>query len=177
MASNWLTIKKRGLLLTIVVALQVIVLSSLLFSYYAVDWFGREIRLQTVPVDPRDIFYGDFVILNYEISNVPSTLWKGSSERPEEGDTVYVLLKPDTGSDVYKAVGVYPDKPSVQAEQAVLKARVIYGWEKEIRLHYGLERYYVPEGSGKKLEEQAADMIVRIKVAAWGQPRIVGLEY
>src|SRR3989344_3670842 len=31
---------------------------------------GQEVLLQTVPVDPRDIFRGDYVTLRYEISTL-----------------------------------------------------------------------------------------------------------
>lgn len=38
---------------------------------------GREIVLPVVPVDPRSLFRGDYVILNYEISRAPLSLLSG----------------------------------------------------------------------------------------------------
>ncbi|MEB3101682.1 GDYXXLXY domain-containing protein [Ferviditalea candida] len=41
---------------------------------------------------------------------------------------------------------------------------------------YGLERYYVPEGTGQGLEEQRSELLVRVRVAPWGQAKINGFE-
>lgn len=56
---------------------------------------GQEILLKTVPVDPRDLFRGDYVILRYDIStiNTDSLGNKGSEFR--ENDTIYVVLNVD----------------------------------------------------------------------------------
>jgi uncharacterized membrane-anchored protein len=165
--------KRSRIGLYVLVLLQVVFLSAIVLSYYAVDWVGKEIRLQTEPIDPRDIFYGDYVILNYEISRVPAMLWRGEG-RPEYGDVVYVKLREDGG--VYHASAIYPRKPQTSSEEVVLKGRINYSWDETIRIIYGLERYYVPEGTGKELEEKSRDMIVRVKVAPWGQFKISGLE-
>jgi hypothetical protein len=60
---------------------------------------GREVILQTNPVDPRDVFFGHYAILNYrdfEGLNPPLT-WP-VDQGLEVGDTVYVTL---TRSDVF----------------------------------------------------------------------------
>ncbi|WP_246066788.1 GDYXXLXY domain-containing protein [Paenibacillus koleovorans] len=166
--------RRPGLLLALVLA-QMLFLLGLAGSYYAVGWWGKEIRLQTVPVDPRDLLYGDYVTLQYEISRLKPELWKGGGEQPEQGDVVYVVVKPG-GNGVHSAAGIYGDKPSVGEGEAVLKGRVDYSWNEAIVVKYGLERYYIPEGTGKELEQRAGDLIVQVKVASWGQSRIVGLE-
>ncbi|NHN30025.1 GDYXXLXY domain-containing protein [Paenibacillus agricola] len=167
--------KRRMLLLLIVVMVQVLFLSGIAGSYYAVGWFGTEIKIKTIPVDPRDFLYGDYVTLSYEISVLKPSLWKESGDKPDEGERVYVALKP-AANGIYEAVGVYRSKPAVSPDQAVLQAIVAYSWEESIHVLYGMERYYVPEGTGKELENQASNMIVRVKIASWGQARISGLE-
>lgn len=167
--------KRRIMLLLIVVVVQVLFLSGIAVSYYAVGWFGTEIKIKTVPVDPRDLLYGDYVTLGYEISELQPQLWKESGNKPDEGEQVYVALKP-AANGIYEAVGVYRNKPSISAEQMVLIGSVTYSWAESIRVQYGLERYYVPEGTGKELEKQARNMVVRVKIAPWGQARISGLE-
>lgn len=86
-----------------------------------------------------------------------------------------MLLKP-SANGLYEATGIYRNKPSTQAGEAVLKGTVDYSWDDLLRIEYGLERYYVPEGTGKELEREARNMIVRVKIAPWGQARINGLE-
>ena len=48
-----------------------------------------DVTLQTRPVEPRDVFRGDSVVLNYEISTIETT---GPTDRLEPNDTVYVEL-------------------------------------------------------------------------------------
>jgi uncharacterized membrane-anchored protein len=167
--------KRRITLLLIVVVVQVLFLGGIAGSYYAVGWLGTEIKIKTVPVDPRDLLYGDYVTLGYEISTLQPQLWKESGNKPNEGEQVYVALQPATNG-IYEAVGVYRDKPTIPSGQALLTGKVMYSWEESIRIEYGLEQYYVPEGTGKELEERARNMIVRVKIAPWGQARISGLE-
>ncbi|MDF2960054.1 MAG: hypothetical protein K0S39_1789 [Paenibacillus sp.] len=166
---------RRAKLLLLIVLLQALFLCGIAGSYYAVGWYGNEIKLKTVPVDPRDLLYGDYVTLSYEISQLNPSLWKGEGELPKQGSRVYVLLKPVNG--LYEATGIYAEKPATAPDESVLKGRVRSSWTEEIRVEYGLEQYYVPEGTGKELEEAARHMIVAVKVAPWGQAKIVGLEY
>ena len=35
---------------------------------------GREVTLQTAPVDPRSLLQGDYAILDYEIARLPSRM-------------------------------------------------------------------------------------------------------
>ncbi|AFC32623.1 hypothetical protein PM3016_5966 [Paenibacillus mucilaginosus 3016] len=171
---------RRGLWAILFAAAQVLVLAGIALSYYAVGWYGQDIRLRTVPVDPRDIFYGDYVTLSYEISRLDSTLWKEAAP-PERGDTVYVVVKQGTDG-VAVPMAVYVSKPSLAEGEAALKGIVQYAWNPDFRgeesfsVRYGIERYYVPEGTGKALEERAANLIVRVKAAPWGQVTIGEIE-
>jgi uncharacterized membrane-anchored protein len=151
---------RRAKLLLLIVLLQALFLCGIAGSYYAVGW---------------DLLYGDYVTLSYEISQLNPSLWKGEGELPKQGSRVYVLLKPVNG--LYEATGIYAEKPATAPDESVLKGRVRSSWTEEIRVEYGLEQYYVPEGTGKELEEAARHMIVAVKVAPWGQAKIVGLEY
>ncbi|TDF97705.1 GDYXXLXY domain-containing protein [Paenibacillus piri] len=173
--SGVLTGKNRTRLLIAVVLLQILFLGGIAGSYYAVGWFGQEIKLKTAPVDPRDLLYGDYVTLGYEISQPEARLWKGTGERPAQDSRVYVLLKPANG--LYEAAGIYDAKPAAGPGEVVLKGKVRSAWGESIRVQYGLEQYYVPEGTGRQLEDKARNMIVAVKVAPWGQAKIVGMEY
>ncbi|WP_282936409.1 GDYXXLXY domain-containing protein [Paenibacillus sp. RC67] len=167
--------QRRTWLLSLLVLLQVLFLVGIACSYYAVGWFGTEIKLRTAPVDPRDYLYGDYVRLGYDISLLDTSLWKESEKAVQNGDPVYVKLKA-SADGVYEAIGVYASKPSIQSGEAVLRGTVTSNWRDGINLTYGLEKYYVPEGTGQELEKQAANMIAKVKVASWGQAKIVALE-
>lgn len=166
---------RRSWLLGLLVLLQLLFLGGIALSYYAVGWFGTEIKLKTVPVDPRDYLYGDYVVLGYDISRLDSSLWKVSDRKPKSGDHVFVLLKPGAGG-FYEARGVYASKPSPQAGEVVLTGSIVNSWEDTISMKYGLEKYYVPEGTGRELEKQAGNLVAKVKVASWGQAKITALE-
>jgi uncharacterized membrane-anchored protein len=168
---------RKKILITLII-IQILFLIGLATSYYAISWFGKEIRIQTEPVDPRDLLYGDYVILNYDISELSTSLWKGSGESPESGSRVYVVMQPKSSEAdaVYDAAAVYGTKPSVTDDQVILRGRVDYSYDRRIGISYGIEKYYVPENTGKELEDYVGDMTVRISSAPWGQAVIEKLE-
>lgn len=158
-----------------VVLLQVLFLAGMSVSYYAMDVFGQTIRLETAPVDPRDLFYGDYVILNYEIERIEKEKWSG--EIPEYGEAIYVLLE-ESESGVFQVVEASRDKMKTEADQVRLKGK--YQWHNEgqsvHQVTYGINRYYVEENTGEQYEQQRDDMVVEVVVAPWGQKKIVSLE-
>ena len=71
-------------------------LLALVESRAAILRGGQEVRLRTVPVDPRDLFRGDYVVLAYDISRVTSGKLVGD-KRLRRGDKLYVQVA--NGSD------------------------------------------------------------------------------
>ncbi|BBH21536.1 hypothetical protein Back11_28810 [Paenibacillus baekrokdamisoli] len=166
---------RRPFLIALVVS-QVLFLLGIVSLHYAAYQYGKEIRLQTVPVDPRDLFYGDYVRLQYEINQINYKLWKGA-EAPRTGDIIYVVVRKQPSKNVYDAIAAYPHKPKVTEQETILKGRVQYVDNNHIiSVQYGLEKYYVAEDTGKALEKQASHLIVKIKAPSWGSPQIEGIE-
>lgn len=115
--------------------------------------------LETQPVDPRDLLRGDYVILNYRISQIPLSLFQPPlSETLPAGKSVYVTLEPR--GKFHEAVGASLDRPSPQAGQVVIRGTTEHSWQtSSVRVGYGLERFYVAEGTGNpqgKLTVEAA---------------------
>jgi len=125
---------------------------------------GTEIRLKTVPVDPRDLFRGDYVVLSYPISTVD-----GGSRQGERGfrrgDAVFVTLGRD-GEGFARATGVSRERPAAGPD-LVMAGRVVSTGgcalndagtfdcsqgRNRLRIAYGLESYFVPQGSGRAIE-------------------------
>ena len=71
---------------------------------------GREIVLPIRPVDPRDLFKGDFAGLSYDISRLDAGLVSGLGGAQRE-QTVYVTLERDAG-EVWKPVSVARTLPA-----------------------------------------------------------------
>jgi uncharacterized membrane-anchored protein len=130
---------------------------------------GKEIRLPVIPVDPRDLIRGYYVILSYPISTVLL------DQRDAEGDfriydPVYVSLRKD--GDSWSVAGVHQELPK---GEIVLKGRLI-GADDDVsgcsappcrfyRIEYGIEQFFIPEGHGHALEELRNDQRVAVDVA------------
>jgi uncharacterized membrane-anchored protein len=125
---------------------------------------GAEIRLRSVPVDPRDLFRGDYVILSYPISTVETDA--AGKTAFERGERVYVSLGWDE-QGFAKATGVTRDWPKAGDGTVVIAGRVTAtsacatnangdvdcsGRRNRLRVAYGLESYFVPQGEGKAIE-------------------------
>ena len=142
---------------------------------------GREIVLPVIPVDPRSIFRGDYVRLNYPISQVASNLLSG--DLPHGTMPVYVTLKKNAAGDwTPEAVKLY-FAPAQDDDHIVLKARTITrNWRRgrvgrQLHLRYGIESYFVEEGRGLELEKLVGSKKLAILVAVdqGGQAAIKGL--
>ena len=137
---------------------------------------GDEIQLATTPIDPRDLFRGDHVLLSLEIEQVPlDVVSTGVKEKLPLDDQyndisyksfdVYVRLGEKNG--VYQATQVVMEKPT----SGVFIKGSVDPWmtskeEKTIQVTYDLDRYFVPENTGMALEEGAREgkALVSLKV-------------
>ena len=101
---------------------------------------GREVTLQTVPVDPRSLLQGDYAILDYEIAGMPAYLpdW-------DVGETVYVELRE---APVHWRSGVYSLTRREVRTEVFIKGRV----DRPGHLDFGIGAYFVPEGTGWIIE-------------------------
>ena len=163
--------RRRPLLRTLVAA-QVVYILGVAGAGYATTALGQKVMLATTPIDPRDLLYGDFVRLRYAIGENPLSRWHGETA-PKRRQAVFVLLAPGSDS-LSTAVGVYPQAPAPGAGQAVLRGWVTDVYPASFNLRFNLERYYVPEGSGLRLENAGRlhPLRVRVSIAPWGQARI-----
>ena len=116
---------------------------------------GTVVLLETAPVDPRDLLRGDYVILNYKISTVPAALFPGGlAKETRPGAPVFVRLEKRGEFHEVQIASLEPLKSD--PEHPVLRGKVSARWawgantdtNRSLRLEYGLERFYVREGTG-----------------------------
>jgi uncharacterized membrane-anchored protein len=167
---------RRRPLLRALVAAQVLYVLGVAGAGYATTALGKRVILATTPIDPRDLLYGDFVRLRYAIGENPLSRWHGP-EAPKRRQSVFVLLAPGSDS-LSTVVGVYPQAPKPSVGQAVLRGWVTDVYPTSFNLRFNLERYYVPEGSGLRLEKAGRlhPLRVRVSIAPWGQARITEVD-
>ena len=146
---------------------------------------GQEVRLEVVPVDPRDLFRGDYVILDYRISSID--LPKDSKSEFNRGQKVFVTLRPEANGKA-KAVAISSERPAVSGADIVIQGtvtapsvcpfnaaglRVCEPGIRAVMVKYGLESYFVPQGEGKKIETtEKARLEVVAAVTPSGQSAI-----
>jgi uncharacterized membrane-anchored protein len=125
---------------------------------------GQLILLETQPVDPRDLLRGDFVRLNYKISDVPRERFIEPQLTGEvsPGTTVFVALVPAGTNEFYRVARASTERFAPGSNEVVLRGRAAQSWRNSagsVHLEYGLEQYFVAEGTGNphgKLTVQAA---------------------
>jgi uncharacterized membrane-anchored protein len=117
---------------------------------------GVDVKLEMRAVDPRDFLRGDYVTLSYGISSVSSGDIK---DAVRTGSTVFVKLAPNRDG-FHEAVSVHTAPVDVAAPEVMIQGRVSGGsWCAAapgglcaLEVHYGIEKYFVPEGEGGKIE-------------------------
>jgi uncharacterized membrane-anchored protein len=129
---------------------------------------SQTVLLRVVPVDPRDLFRGDYVTLSYEFSRTrpPGLPWNDRS-----GRTVYVALAPDRDGRHYHAAGSSLDPPPPGS------GPFLRGTATEAGLAFGIESYFVQEGKGKAYEDavRRGKLWAEVAVAPDGRAALRGL--
>lgn len=117
----------------IVAAQMVLLLAMIGVKEYTLRT-GTTVVLQTVPVDPRSLLQGDYVILQYEIATLPGYLQSGT-RKLSRGTAVYVVLR--KGREVWEAERYGYSLSQPQRGQLFIKGRV----DDSGRLDFGLGTY------------------------------------
>lgn len=149
-------------LFTLIVSLQLLFLVAEAGSFELTVRRGPTIVLKVVPVDPRSLFMGNYMWLNYEACDLElSTLQYDPAVLDLHwGDPLYVTFAPAEPHARPRAVSSALPPPSADVH---LRARVInvepvgsilsyetpekpiYRTTPFIRVDYGLDRYFIPE--------------------------------
>ena len=152
---------KKTIAISIILVWVILLSSVIVYKEYTLQT-GETILLKTQPIDPRDMFRGDYVILNYEISNLDTDMFQ--NVEIEEGNTVYVQLQKE--GDYWTAANVHEQNPSTLS----LRGKIMRIRPGGIEVKYGIESFFVPEGEGKELERyrNAGNLDVEISVDSFG---------
>jgi len=158
-------------LLILVLALQTAwLLGTVITQEYALG-HGRAILLETQPVDPRDMMRGDYLMLRYKISDVPTNRFSPPVKRGlPEGTKIFVALAPGT-NQFYEITRASTNEFALAANEVLLKGESANRWwnaTNSVHITYGIERYYVAEGTGNP----AGKLTVQAVVPASGHPKI-----
>ena len=137
---------------------------------------GEIIVLETEPVDPRSLFRGDYVVLDYDINRLDLTRLEGDNEF-EIGEPAYVALTKQ--ESFWQASSVHNEPPTVTGpDDVIIKGRVrrlvpmtrpcpsdepacetdaARRMSRMLHIDYGIGSYFVPEGEGRRIEDAIRD--------------------
>ncbi len=132
-----------GLILTII--FQFTILAAEYLSSVWPLWFGKPIALKTAPVDPRSLFRGNYVLLNYDVSTVSKLMGDYSFKR---GEVAYVSL---TKNDTYfVATSLHRNQPK---SGTFIRGRISSNTGGSYRVKYGIEAFFMPKAKALKAQK------------------------
>ncbi|PLY14723.1 MAG: hypothetical protein C0631_09355 [Sedimenticola sp.] len=147
----------KRIVLYLAIAFQVLALAWIAAKREWIVQTGETVYIRSAPIDPRDIFRGDYVRLNYEASTFSKTelrdgLLDGEVNR---GSQVYVPLEIDARglASAQYVTDLKPDHPPF------LRGYVLHHWlgdagRATLQVKYGIEQYFVEQGKGLAIEQQ-----------------------
>jgi uncharacterized membrane-anchored protein len=161
--------------LLLIVVIQSLVLIIMIANRQAVLSSDDVVVLETRPIDPRSLFRGDYVRLNYEINNLQLHELSGDKHF-KVNDTVYVVLEKQ--GEYWESRAIYLHRPELLTGQLMIQgvvkrvdsrrwdsAKNVYSDITSLQISYGIENYFVPEGEGLKLERPEPGDKVTLEIA------------
>lgn len=151
----WKDPAKIGLAIFTAFVFQLIILAGLSGKGLVPRITSDRVRFEIIPVDPRDMMRGEYIILGYEFSRLPEDKslidetiksYKTNMDSNQKNIDVYVTLKFNIKEDIYKGIFFASTPPT--------KERYLRGKLKSNnQITFGIESFYLQEGKGKIYEQ------------------------
>ena len=151
----WKDPAKIGLAIFTAFVFQLVILSGLSGKGLVPRITSDRVRFEVIPVDPRDMMRGEYIILGYEFSRLPEDVtlideriksYKTMTNFNQKSIDVYVTLKFNLKEDIYKGVFFGSTPPT--------KGRYLRGkLNSNNRIEFGIEAFYLQEGKGQIYEQ------------------------
>lgn len=165
--------KNRRNLFLIALFIPILLLLSMTWKPLWTLNTGTPIVLETIPVDPRDILYGDYVSLQFAVEEFKEDVIEPELLKDLRNETygkvvVYAVLQQEQG-DLYGLKSVTAEKPD---SGVFLKGQMyryggsINGKETTYYADFLPDRFYVSENTGQRLEDLSREgkLIAKMKV-------------
>ncbi len=150
------------------IVMQVLILIGVVVSAALPLVTGTDITVRTRPVDPRDLFRGNYAQLSYDFSIVPLRALAMTAPI-RTGEVLYVSLQ--QGRDgLHEFAAASFEKPE---EGLFLRGRVEYVMEDQVSVLYGTEAFFAPKETALALELTLRERAVAtLAVSDSGRARI-----
>ncbi|GAB6152086.1 GDYXXLXY domain-containing protein [Desulfosporosinus burensis] len=146
-----MTTRKKFLL---AVAIPLFILLAMTIKPQATVVFGKEIVLETKAYDPTDLFRGDYVAINFAISDVPKSKVTLPPDKIYDKN-LYVSLKQEGKYYVVDQISETKPKQGVYLKGKFQEIFNEFNGSSNYRVDYSLDKYFLEQGSGKDLEQES----------------------
>lgn len=157
----------------VAIVVQLTIILGMIFFKAVVLTSGTGVVLKIEPIEPRDPLRGDYLTFQYNISHLDYRLF--GKDRVRAGDTVYVILR--RGRKYWVARRAQKTKP-IADNQVFIKGKVVSGeqeswvgaipWQRlggaRVRVIYGIEEYYLPEGKARGFSFRGREVVAKVFV-------------
>lgn len=162
---DWLK-RKALFVIGLGVCLQLAVIAFMVLDARSILLSGETVRLRVIPIDPRDFFRGEYVILNYAINRPLGDDRLYNDSWPAPGTTIYVKLVPENDGTHWQPSGYSFARP---ASGKFIRGRTkFYNY-----VEFGIESYFLQEGEGSKYEEAILKGTVSAEIALASDGRAI----
>ncbi|NQX65090.1 GDYXXLXY domain-containing protein [Paenibacillus alba] len=160
-------VQRNRWIIALLVLLQVLAMSLQIGKSEWLLAHGQLIKLKLEPLDPRSLMQGDYVRLRYTISD--TEIWETRGPDSAQDKKITVVLAPNTATGVFEFSRIY------HAGEALALGEIRLNGKKDgyNRIAYGIETYFIPEGTGRSYERDAK--FAEVKVSAGGDAILVRL--
>jgi uncharacterized membrane-anchored protein len=157
--------------------MQIIILIAMLVMANLPLYFGTEIKVKTTPVDPRSMFRGNYVKLNYEFNRI--SIDKNHpfyNKHLNKGEKIYISLeKTKQNLYIYKDLSLEPFQ-----DKLYLQGRVKYYYFKGTRIFIkiaNIDSFFAPKEKALAIEKiLKQDAIAVLMVMKNGKVRIKSIQ-
>jgi uncharacterized membrane-anchored protein len=161
---------RRAKQLILACSVPLLILLGMCFTPLYTLLTGEEVILRTMPVDPSDVFRGDYVALRYEAEEVPKSLVEEKVISKVVGEhrssAVYVVLKEQNG--IYTPTKVTLDKPAggVYLKGVLNFIGTNMNGNEVAYIKYSMDKYFVEDNTGAAWEKASAkgEILAKVKV-------------
>lgn len=160
------------MLIIAAIVFQFFVLTGMYVKAAMPLWTGEEVRVKTVPVDPRSLFRGNYARLDYDISMIETQHFPENNDL-RNGEIVYVQLKQDSsGLYVYSSVALERPESGVFLRGRIENRRY-EDHADYFRVKYGIEALFAPKEKALALEHQLrSEAVAVLMVLDGGEARL-----
>ena len=153
---------KNKSLIYLVVLFQVLVLGGMFAKAFYPMIVGTPIKLKVLPIDPRDLFRGNYVNLRYNFSQIDLDSVKNDIDSAtlanlNYGDELFLELALDENKEFYETIGIWKESNKKSNPNSVILKVIAdenphYG--SYINIKAGIESFFTKKENALSLENK-----------------------